>query len=339
MYPSNNKVIKQQAKFASWFFFTFFVFVFLFTNAYIASPRFEGEAAVLLAVEGDYDNDGVPDSRDNCPLVANRGQSASDPARYGNDCTNLISTTYDSDGDGIEDSQDRCPTIADSSNRLSPEEDPNCGKIPLHNANDADKDGVANSRDNCPLQSNSDQSDADGDGLGDACDDSDSGPGTATWCAQAQATCEEDSSDPAAFRQCMNDLGCGTLGGDGNPPSGSTGDDGNPPSGSTGDDGNPATGSTGGTRSVTVITLTNPLKAETVQDLILAVVKTLLKLAIPIAVLFIIWSGFKFVMAQGKPEAITKAIKTFQWTIIGLAVIFGAYVIATIIKSTIDTFY
>ena len=88
-----------------------------------------------------------------------------------------------------------------------------------------------------------------------------------------------------------------------------------------------------------MISLTNPLKAESVQDLILAVVKTVLKLAIPIAVLFIIWSGFKFVMAQGNPEKIKGAIKTFQWTVIGLAVIFGAYVIATIIKSTIESFY
>ena len=86
-----------------------------------------------------------------------------------------------------------------------------------------------------------------------------------------------------------------------------------------------------------IIHLENPLEAKSVEDLIVSVVKTLLKLAIPVAILFIIWSGFQFVMAQGNPEKIKKAIQTFQWTVIGLAVILGSYVIATIIKTTIES--
>ena len=40
-----------------------------------------------------------------------------------------------------------------------------------------DEDGVEDTEDNCPGTSNSDQSDADADGLGDACDDCNNMPG------------------------------------------------------------------------------------------------------------------------------------------------------------------
>src|SRR3989344_1972043 len=44
-------------------------------------------------------------------------------------------------------------------------------------------------------------------------------------------------------------------------------------------------------------------------------------LAIPIAVIIIIWIGIKFFLAQGNPEKINQASKALLWTIVGFAII------------------
>ena len=81
----------------------------------------------------DTDGDGVADTSDNCPNVANADQ-------------------VDVDGDGIGDACDNCASVA--------------------NPDQADSDGdvVGDSCDNCQSSSNADQLDDDGDGMGNACD-------------------------------------------------------------------------------------------------------------------------------------------------------------------------
>ena len=91
-------------------------------------------------------------------------------------------TTMDMDGDGVLDDVDCAPAdpsiatfpgqACDDGNTDTFNEviDANCncvGEMPL----DFDNDGIPDFRDNCPITANPDQSDADGDGLGDACDD------------------------------------------------------------------------------------------------------------------------------------------------------------------------
>jgi hypothetical protein len=55
-----------------------------------------------------------------------------------------------------------------------------------------------------------------------------------------------------------------------------------------------------------------------------------------VVVFFIIYSGFKFVMAKGNPSEIEKAKETFFATVIGGAILLGAEIIANVVLGTIN---
>ncbi len=107
----------------------------------------------------DTDSDGVLDSADNCPLVANPDQANNDGDASGDACD------QDDDNDGVNDGADNCPLVANP-NQADADGDG------IGDACDADTDGdgVANGADNCPAAANPKQEDFDKDGIGDVCD-------------------------------------------------------------------------------------------------------------------------------------------------------------------------
>jgi len=85
-------------------------------------------------------------------------------------------------------------------------------------------------------------------------------------------------------------------------------------------------------------TIDNPLGEngpQTIPDFIKVLIKIVLYIGIPIITLAIIYCGFLFVEAQGNPEKLTKARSALMYTLIGGAVLLGAFVIAEAIGKTV----
>ena len=83
--------------------------------------------------------------------------------------------------------------------------------------------------------------------------------------------------------------------------------------------------------------LKNPLKVSTIEELLELILDIVVTLSVPIIVLFLIYSGFLYVTAQGKPDAIKKATTAFTWTVIGGVIVLGASVLLTVITNTVNS--
>jgi hypothetical protein len=147
-------------------------------TAYDTANNESGYSNMVQAVVGaaDTDKDGVADSVDNCPTVANTDQANFDGDAQGNACDT------DDDNDTILDASD-CAPVDQTKWRMGPF------------FNDSDRDGIrtstateqacygtsapigftlsTNGPDNCPTVSNANQTNTDRDALGDACDTDD----------------------------------------------------------------------------------------------------------------------------------------------------------------------
>ena len=78
----------------------------------------------------------------------------------------------------------------------------------------------------------------------------------------------------------------------------------------------------------------NPLKVTNFCDLLKIILQAILIIGLPVAVVFLLIVGFKFILAQGNPEAIGVAQKNFLNTVIGIAIFIGAWTIAQVIAAT-----
>jgi hypothetical protein len=104
----------------------------------------------------DFDNDGLNDVVDNCPLIPQADQADPDADGRGSpcdNCTDVANPGQDNpDGDPFGSECDNCTTVS------------NPGQL------DGDADGFGDDCDNCPSVYNPDQLDTDHDGVGNACE-------------------------------------------------------------------------------------------------------------------------------------------------------------------------
>ena len=82
--------------------------------------------------------------------------------------------------------------------------------------------------------------------------------------------------------------------------------------------------------------LKNPVNFDSLRELIAAILDVIVQIGVPIAAVFLIYSGYLFVSARGSEEKLGKAKSIFLWTLVGIAVLLGASVLANLISGTID---
>ncbi len=158
------------------------------------------------ACDADDDEDGVPDASDNCPFIGNPGQDNTDGDATGDACD------CDVDGDGAANPNpgcpgcgpcDNCPSAANPDQKDTDQDGVGDACDP-----DDDNDGVGDGLDNCPTVVNPGQEDLDQDGLGDACDGDRDGDGVlngADNCPGTPNAGQEDANHNGVGDACEND--------------------------------------------------------------------------------------------------------------------------------------
>ncbi len=81
--------------------------------------------------------------------------------------------------------------------------------------------------------------------------------------------------------------------------------------------------------------LNNPTGNLTVQSFLSSAFTGLVKVSLPIITVFIVYSGFLFVTAQGRPAQLEVAKRNFFFVLLGALLILSAWILANIIGGTV----
>lgn len=92
----------------------------------------------------------------------------------------------------------------------------------------------------------------------------------------------------------------------------------------------------GPTQSAQGGTFANPLKANSLTELLTAILHGIVQLGSILLVLALVWVGFQFVAAQGAEEKIRDARNALFWTVVGGLILLGAEAISIVISSTVQ---
>jgi hypothetical protein len=85
------------------------------------------------------------------------------------------------------------------------------------------------------------------------------------------------------------------------------------------------------------IHLNNPLSSiSTIPEAINKILSIVIRIALPLIIIFFIWSGLSFILARGNPKKIEEAKNMFFYTVIGTLLILGAWTITNAIIGTVN---
>jgi Type IV secretion system pilin len=85
------------------------------------------------------------------------------------------------------------------------------------------------------------------------------------------------------------------------------------------------------------IGIKNPIGIESIGDLVGAVIRVVRTVALPFVVLAIMYTGFLYIAARGRPEKITTANKAFWWTLVGTLIVLSSELISALLSNTIKS--
>lgn len=79
--------------------------------------------------------------------------------------------------------------------------------------------------------------------------------------------------------------------------------------------------------------LSSPTKDTNLAQVLTTVINALLLFAGAVAVLFLIIGGFRYVVSAGNPDQVEGAKKTILYAIVGLIIIFVAFVVVQLVQN------
>ena len=86
--------------------------------------------------------------------------------------------------------------------------------------------------------------------------------------------------------------------------------------------------------------ITNPFKdVNNLNDLLQKLISIAFQIFIPISVLMLMWIGVQYAIESGKGKSanLSKVHENFKFTVLGIAILLGAYVILAILQNTFSS--
>lgn len=81
--------------------------------------------------------------------------------------------------------------------------------------------------------------------------------------------------------------------------------------------------------------LRSPTTDQTISAFIARFLQAIVLIAMPIIALFVVYAGFKYIVARGNPGKIEEAHTNFLYVVIGAMLILGAAILAKLIAGTV----